>query len=178
MLEIWCVPYAVFRVYAEPSDKLIASYSSNIGASYPIGVSNISAGQIVTGLTGAATAIAAGASKGGAAGAAIGALGAISGIFAANTPNSSSVGGGGGGATMGLPNNCIVTVISHNTNAEPDNPDTVAIMGTPTMRVRPLGALSGYVETRGAAITGNMTATEHAELNALLDSGVYIETGG
>ena len=30
----------------------------------------------------------------------------------------------------------------------------------------------------GAAVTGNMTATEHAELNALLDSGIYIETGG
>ena len=168
---------AVFRVYVEPSDKLIASYSSNIGASYPIGASNISAGQTVTGLAGAATAIAAGASKGGAAGAAVGALGAITGIFAANTPNSSSIGGGGGGATMGLPSYCIVTVISHNVD-DPNPTLTNDIMGSPSMIVKSLGNLTGYVETRGAAITGDMTATEHAELNALLDSGVYIETGG
>lgn len=169
---------AIFRVYVEPSDELIASYSSNIGASYPIGASNVSPAQTVTGLSGAAGAIAAGVSKGGAAGAVIGSLGALQGIMAANTPNSSSVGGGGGGATQGLSGTCICTVIAHNTDPLPTSPDANAIMGSPTMRVRPLGALTGYVETRGASITGNMTATEHAELNEQLDSGVYIETGG
>ena len=67
------------------------------------------------------------------------------------------------------------TCICHNTVPLPDDPDTDDIMGTPTMRVKPLGNVRGYLETRGAAISGNMTATEHAELNALLDSGVYIE---
>lgn len=166
---------AVFRVYAEPSDKLIAQYSSNVGASYPIGVSNISPSQTVTGIAGTVGAIAAGVATGGAAGAAIGSLGAVQGIMAANTPNSSSVGGGGGGAAQGLSGGCIVTCICHNTVPLPDDPDTNDIMGTPTMRVKPLGNVCGYLETRGAAITGNMTATEHAELNALLDSGVYIE---
>ena len=169
---------AIFRVYVQPSDKLIATYSCNIGASYPIGASNISPSQTVTGLAGAAGAIAAGAAKGGAAGAAIGALGAISGIMAANTPNSSSIGGGGGGATQGLQGQCIVTVISHDIVMPQGAAATNAIMGSPTMCVKPLANITGYLETRGAAITGNMTATEHAELNALLDSGVYIETGG
>lgn len=169
---------AVFRVYAEPSDKLLAAYTSNVGASYPIGASNISPAQTVTGIAGAVGAIAAGAAKGGAAGAAIGAMGAITGIMAANTPSSSSIGGGGGGASQGLSGTCICTVISHNTDPVPTDPNAQAIMGTPTMRVKSLGNVVGYLETRGAAITGNMTATEHAELNAMLDSGIYVELGG
>lgn len=169
---------AIFRVFAEPSDFLVASYSVNIGASYPIGASNISPGQTVTGLSGAVGAIAAGAKLGGAAGAAVGTLGAITGIIAANTPNSSSVGGGGGGATQGVSGRCMCTVITHDVNQSPTSPDGNAIMGSPTMRVMSLANMTGYVETRGAAVTGNMTATEHAELNALLDSGIYIETGG
>lgn len=169
---------AIFRVYVEPTDKLIATYSANVGASYPIGSSNISPGQTVTGLSGAVGAIAAGAKMGGAAGAAVGTLGAITGIIAANSPNSSSVGGGGGGAAQGVSGNCYVTVICHNVAQDPSNPDMLAIMGSPTMRVETLAGKTGYVETRGAAIAGNMTATEHAELNALLDSGIYIETGG
>ena len=169
---------AIFRVYAEPSDFLVASYSANIGASYPIGASNISPGQTVTGLSGAVGAIAAGAKMGGAAGAAVGALGAITGIIAANTPNSSSVGGGGGGAAQGVSGRCMCTVVTHDVNQQPADPDGNAIMGTPTMRVVSLAHMTGYVETRGAAITCDATATEHAELNALLDSGIYIETGG
>ena len=169
---------AIFRVYVQPSDKLIASYSCNIGASYPIGASNISPSQTVTGLAGAAGAIAAGAAKGGYAGAAIGALGAIQGIMAANTPNSSSIGGGGGGATQGITGMCIVTVISHDIVMPQGAAATSEIMGSPTMCVKPLGNVVGYLETRGAAITGDMTATEHAELNAMLDSGIYVELGG
>lgn len=170
---------AIFRVYVWPSDKLISTYTVNIGASYPIGASNISPAQTVTGLAGAAGAIAAGASKGGYAGAAIGALGAIQGVMAANTPNSSSIGGGGGGATQGLPGQCIVTVISHDViTSTMGAAAAAAIMGTPTMCVKPLGNVVGYLETRGAAISGNMTATEHAELNAMLDSGIYVELGG
>lgn len=170
---------AIFRIYVEPSDKLISAYTVNIGASYPIGASNISPSQTVTGIAGAAGAIAAGAAKGGYAGAAIGALGAIQGIMAANTPNSSSIGGGGGGATQGLTGRCIVTVISHDVITSTMGAAAgAAIMGTPTMCVRPLGNIEGYLETRGAAITGDMTATEHAELNALLDSGIYVELGG
>ena len=169
---------AIFRVFAEPTDFLVASYSANIGASYPIGASNISPGQTVTGLSGAVGAIAAGAKMGGAAGAAVGALGAITGIITANTPNSSSVGGGGGGAAQGVSGRCMCTVITHDVDQHPANPDANAIMGTPTMRVQSLARYVGYVETRGAAVSGNMTATEHAELNAMLDSGIYIETGG
>ena len=169
---------AIFRVYVEPYDKLVSMYTVNIGASYPIGASNISPGQVTTGIAGAVGAIAAGASKGGVAGAAIGALGAIQGIMAANTPNSSSIGGGGGGATQGIPGTCIVTVVSHNIVMPQGEAATTEIMGSPTMCVKPLGNIEGYLETRGAAITGNMTATEHAELNAMLDSGIYVELGG
>jgi hypothetical protein len=169
---------AIFRVYVEPYDKLVSMYTVNIGASYPIGASNISPGQVTTGIAGAVGAIAAGASKGGAAGAAIGALGAIQGIMAANTPNSSSIGGGGGGAAQGVPGNCIVTVVSHNIVMPQGEPQTTEIMGSPTMCVKPLGNIEGYLETRGAAITGDMTATEHAELNAMLDGGIYVELGG
>lgn len=169
---------AIFRVFAEPSDFIVASFSVNIGASYPIGATGVNAAQTVTGLSGAAASIAAGVAQGGWAGAAVGALGALTGIMSANTPNSSSIGGGGGGASQGVGGRCMCTVITHDVNQNPTSPDGVAIMGSPSMRVRRLANMTGYVETRGAAITGNMTATEHAELNALLDSGIYIETGG
>lgn len=169
---------AIFQIYIEPSDKLIAVYTANIGACYPIGVSNVSASQTVTGIAGAVGSIAAGSASGGTVGAVTGALGAVQGIMAANTPTTSCVSSGGGGASQGLNGRCTVTVISHNTIPIPGDPDTTAIMGTPTMRVRPLGNITGYLETRGAAVTGNMTATEHAELNAMLDSGIYVELGG
>ena len=169
---------AIFRVFAEPSDFLVASYTVNIGAVYPIGTSNVSASQSMTGLSSAAASVVSGIAAGGWAGAAQGALGAISGIMAANTPNSSSVGSGGGGASQGVSGRCMCTVITHDVNQHPADPDANAIMGTPTMRVQSLARYEGYVETRGAAVSGNMTATEHAELNAMLDSGIYIETGG
>lgn len=168
---------AIFRVYVEPSDKLISQYTANIGASYPIGMSNVSAGQVVTGIAGAVGSIAAAAATGGASAAVAGSLGAVQGIMAANTPNSSSVGGGGGGASQGLDGSCIITVITHDVD-NPNPTSTNAIMGSPTMKVKPLGNVTGYLQTVGAAITGNMTATEHAELNAMLDSGIYVETGG
>ena len=170
---------ANFRVYSEPADRIVEAYTANIGASYPIGASNISPAQTVTGIAGAVGAVALGAAKGGAAGAAVGALGAITGIMAANSPHSSSIGGGGGGAAQGLSGTCICTVTTHDVVPLPTDPDANAIMGTPTMRVFRLSTVAdGYCETRGAAVTGDMTATEHAELNALLDSGVYLETGG
>lgn len=163
---------AIFTVHIVPSNELIASYSVNIGAGYPIGVSNISPVQSLTGVGAALGSLTAGTALSGVAG---GALGAVNGIIAANTPNSSSVGGGGGGATQGLLGTCIVTVIAHNTDPLPTDLDADDIMGTPTMKVKSLANVRGYLETRGAAISGNMTATEHAELNALLDSGVYVE---
>lgn len=169
---------AIFKVFIEPSDKLISMYTVNIGAGYPIGASMVAAGQTVTGLAGAAGAIAAAAATGGAGAIVAGSLGAISGVMAANTPQSSCVGGGGGGAAQGAGSRCTITVVTHDLNVIPGTVLANSVMGSPTMLVKSLGNLTGYVQTIGAAITGNMTATEHAELNALLDGGIYIETGG
>lgn len=171
---------AVFTVYVEPADVVVGTYSVNIGAGYPIGMSNVNAGQVVTGITGAAAAIAGAVASGGTSAAIAGTAGAISGIAAANSPTSSCIGGGGGGAALGFESEgCVLSVITHDTSIQPNDPYDTAIIGVPYMRCVDLDyCKGGYVETRGAAVTGNMTATEHAEINALLDSGVYLETGG
>lgn len=173
---------AVFTVYVEPAHVVVGTYSVNIGAGYPIGMSNVNAGQVVTGITGAAAAIAGAVATGGTSAAIAGTAGAISGIAAANSPTSSCIGGGGGGAALGFEGAaCVVAVISHTTVTEPNNPDDVSTIGVPYMKCADASLSTyegGYVETRGAAVSGNMTATEHAEINALLDSGVYLETGG
>lgn len=173
---------AIFTVYVDPVHVVVGTYSVNIGAGYPIGMSNVNAGQVVTGIAGAAAAIAGAVASGGTSAAIAGTAGAISGIAAANSPTSSCIGGGGGGAALGFESyGCVLSVITHTTVTEPNNPDDLSTIGVPFMKCSDASLESFadcYVETRSAAVSGNMTATEHAEINALLDSGVYLETGG
>ena len=115
---------------------------------------------------------------GGAAALAIGA-GAIAGEFNAMTPIPSSVGGTGGGAILGLRGGagdgfalrCMT--IFHDTNIAPDS--VSAVIGTPANAVKSLSGLTGYVETRNFSVSGAMTDRERADINRLLDGGVYIE---
>lgn len=68
--------------------------------------------------------------------------------------------------------NAYIVCIAHNTAVEPDS--IAETIGRPCQKVRQIGGLTGYVQTRNASVaTGNSDITQ--QLNNLLDGGVYIE---
>ena len=150
----------LFEVMA--GGRCINQTYSNLAASYPVGSSNITPATVASNL------ISAGISA-----ATSNAPGAISGILNAITPSSSCVTGGGGGASQGIGSNIYCFTVFHDTSDAPS--DTNPVMGSPTMAVKSLGSLSGYVQTSGAAIRGNMLDSERQQLNSLLDGGIFIE---
>lgn len=64
-------------------------------------------------------------------------------------------------------------VIYHDTIVDPNN--LAARIGTPTMAVKSFTGMTGYVETRGASVSGAMTDRERIAINKYLDGGVYFE---
>lgn len=158
--------------------QVIGQYNCNLAMEYAIGSSNVTPQQYLTNIgAGVGGAIAMMAS-GGAAALAIGS-GAIAAEFNAMTPIPSSVGGTGGGAILGLRGGagdgfalrCMT--IFHDTNIAPSS--VSAVIGTPTNAVKSLSGLTGYVETRNFSVSGAMTDRERADINRLMDGGVYIE---
>lgn len=169
---------ALFTVASGPvsggaATKVIGQYSSNIAANFAIGSSNVTPRQIATSVAAAAGVVAASVMTSGAAAIAAGTAG-IAGEFNSVTPLPSSVGGAGGGAVMalfGYVPRCMT--IYHDTNVLPDS--VSPIIGTPTMAVKSLSGLSGYVETRNFSVSGSMTDRERTDINRLMDGGVYLE---
>ena len=91
----------------------------------------------------------------------------------------SSVGGLGGGAGVGLSNQIICICRTHNTSQEPSA--LIGTIGTPTHQLKTLSG-SGYCQCLNAqlnctAATGepNPTQTEIEQVNAYLNTGVYLE---
>ena len=164
----------LFEVMA--GNRCINQTSANLASSFPIGASNITPANVASNMLSAAG-NAAGAVGAGftfnAAGAAQMGIAAAQSIFNAMQPSSTCVNGGGGGAAMGLSGTVYCYTIFHDTSDSPS--DTNPVMGSPTMAVKSLGSLSGYVQTSGAAIRGNMLDSERQQLNSLLDSGIFIE---
>ena len=160
-------------------DNIIGCYNTNISMQYAIGSAAISSNQMATMIaTGTLGAIATMATGGAAAAVAAGSA-TIAGEMNAIQPLGSSVGGAGGAAALGLfggtadslKMRCMV--IFHDTNVSPDS--VSAIMGTPTMAVKALAGLTGYVETRLFSVSGDMLENERIEINTYMDGGIYIE---
>lgn len=145
--------------------EVLGQYPGNIGASVPIGFSNVNlpkAGQAV--IEGAVSA----ANKN---------LGGV-GMAAINfgdsiTPNFSSIGGLDGVAGIASPQNIVCYTVFHDTIAQPNT--ELATIGSPTMYPKSLANLTGFVQTMSASVEGAMTADERNKINNLLDSGIFIE---
>lgn len=169
---------AIFTVSVDTAtggtaSKVIGQYTANIAAAFPIGSSNITPAALATTVVGAAAAVGSAVVTGGAAAVAAGTA-AIAGEFNSATPLPSSVGSAGGGALLalwGYAPRCMV--IFHDTNVAPSS--VSAVIGTPTNAVKSLSGLTGYVETRNFSVSGAMTDRERADINRLMDGGVYIE---
>ena len=169
---------ALFTVAVGPITEgsatfVIGQYSTNIAANFAIGSSNITPRQIATSVAAAGGVVGASVLTGGAAAVAAGTAG-ITGEFNSVTPLPSCIGGAGGGAILalfGYTPRCMA--IFRDTIVTPDS--VSAIIGTPTNAVKSLAGLTGYVETRNFSVSGAMTDRERADINRLMDGGVYIE---
>ena len=170
---------AVFQVKTGKG-KIVGHYTTNLKSDFPVGASNVSAakstGSMISSAVGAATAVA-GIMTGGTGavimgGAASAALGAVNMIAPTNT----SIGGASGGAVLGLTaDKAKITCFSIFRNTTVNPHDQSAIAGEPFNGVKSLSGISGYVQTSGASVAGDMTDTEREDINKLLDGGIYIE---
>lgn len=168
---------ALFMLSAVPSGGgasiKLGHYSCNLSSPHLIGSSNVSAWNQVMAVTSGGMAIGT-ALAAGPVGAAMGTRG-IMGMLDHIRPLAQTIGTAGGSAllALGLPPPLTLIEVTHNTNVAPDS--VSAIIGTPTNAVKSLAGLSGYVETHGFSVSGSMTDRERADINRLMDGGVYIE---
>lgn len=163
----------LYRVNA--GGHLIGYYTGNISSGYPIGSSNVAESKafssIIGGLVGSAVASAT-ISNPVAGAVAVGAS-AITGFLGATMPMPMSIGGGGGSAFMDGNNNIICFTECHNTNVDPSS--VTGFMGTPTMQVKSLSGLSGYVECKCASVAIPASDAVINKVNDALNGGIYIE---
>lgn len=152
---------------------IIYTGAGSSGFPLPVGSSNIDTGAIAGSILQGATATIGGIAAGNPL-VAVGGLGSIAGAgMEALLPHLSSMFGGAGSAASVLSKNVILYSVCHDTNVTPSS--VSAIMGTPTMQTKSLSGLTGYVQTVGASVSGNMLDTERTQINQLLDRGIYIE---
>lgn len=161
---------AIFRVYN--GNHTIGQYSANLGASFPIGSSNVTPVQtgtsLVTGIAGTAGALL----TGGASAIIAGTAGAV-GLVNVLNGQPASIGGNYGGAALGIGSKAVCFTVFHDTIAAPSS--MRATVGEPTNQVISLSGVSGYVQTLAASVSGAMNDWERNEINRLLDGGIYIE---
>lgn len=154
---------------------IIGYYPTNISSNYPVGSSNVAQSKaqasIIGGLVGSAVASATISNPVGAA-AAVGAS-AIAGFLGATMPMPMSIGSGGGSAFMDGNNVAMCFTECHNTNVEPSS--VASIIGTPTMKTKPLAGLTGYVECKCASVAIDASNDTIARVNNALNGGIYIE---
>ena len=161
--------------------KVIMTASNNIAMSLPFGSANIPATKSLAAAVTAIAAMAAAAYMGGkgeVSGATLGAKVAGSGAAAAAAVllgSGTQSGGGGlsGGASQGLFDHIMCTTI---TKALTDSQgDLNAVIGKPVMAKNTIGSYSGYVQTDGFSIDGDMTDTERDIINTAFNGGAFYE---
>lgn len=151
----------------------IGKYAFSCAGTYAIGASNVSPFQGLTSLLQAGSAVfSVGTNPNPAAQVAIGTR-AIVGLMNNIQPQVTAIGTGGGAAVFDSIADVKCYTIYHDTNVLPDS--VSAFMGTPTMAVKSLAGLTGYVETQNFSVSGSMTDTERNMVNNAMNGGVYIE---
>ena len=165
-------------------NEIIGSYGGQCSANYPIGINQqASAGEVVTTLaSGASKTVSAAINSSisplsaGAAAVGIG-MEAVSAVYdtvdTANSTHLSCIGGIGGGAGVGLDLDITCYTVAHETVINPaDMKDT---MGLPTMKPLQLTTLTGFCQCANAHVDAPATAGELDAIDAMLNSGFYIE---
>ena len=176
-----CVCYQIVS-----GNQIIGSYGGQCSANYPIGISQqASAGAIAqTAFEGLHKTVNAGFSAasqlhpvaiaGGVADTAMtGIEAAYNTIDVAMSRNNSCIGGVGGGAGAGLDLNVTCYTVAHDTVITPS--DMQQTMGLPTMKPLQLSQCSGFCQCVNAHVEAPAMAAELDAIDAMLNSGFYIE---
>lgn len=158
-------------------EEALEEFSGNCKVTLPIGQTQSRVDSIIGATGGAITAVA-GFSSGSVA---LGATGVLSAIGSVVTPASNKTMGSMNGSVLGaiLGNDLLrwqkfrLSITSRLTADEPDN--IRATCGNVLNKVVSLSELTGYTQTINFSVTAPATATELAQINAYLDSGIYIE---
>lgn len=159
------------------SGRILQTGSNNIGMPALYGNAGINTGKAFAssaGLAAGAVALASGMLSGGVGAAAVmgmvGTAGALINSLGGTSQGSSGI---GGGAVTGLDKTVQIWVVSRDITSQPSNYHNV--IGYPFMDCRTISGLSGYVRTEGFSLKdANAYESEIAEVNALMDGGVYI----
>ena len=174
-----CIAYKV-----SAGTQVIGTYGANCAVNYPIGISQqASAGEIVqTALNGidraVSTAVHSSISPISAVASVAGSV--FEGFMAGydvenirNTTHNSCIGGIGGGAGVGLSLDLKCFTVAHPTVANPS--DMQQTMGLPTMKPLQLSQCSGFCQCVNAHVEAPAMAAELDAIDAMLNSGFYIE---
>lgn len=148
----------------------IGRYTGNCSSSYLIGSSNVSQLTAASTLIGGAASAAAIAVNPGI-GVAVGAA-TLSGSMGALQPIPSSIGGGGGNAFTSTGTVALWSTF-HDTNVSPSSVGSV--IGIPSMEVKSLANLTGFVQTLEASVSSAAQENELTAINNYLNGGIYIE---
>lgn len=164
-------------VYGVQSGKFIGTASGNCAMATPYGSSNISTSKVtsavITGAGGIGAALAITNPVGAAIALGTGLAASASQLISANQGESYGGGGLGGGSSQGLTPNVRLTSVSKTLTDTPANFD--AVIGKPVMKKATIGSYSGFVQTDGAQVAGDMFDQERDAINRLLDGGIYYE---
>lgn len=145
--------------------EILGQYSGNVGASVPVGVSNVSLPKAAQSLLTGAAAIATENLAG---------VGMAALQFGNNiTPNFSCIGGLEGVAGIATNQNITCYTVFHDTIAAPNQ--NLAVIGAPTMCSKSLGSLTGYVQCRDAHVSAAADLGILEEIDSYLNGGFYIE---
>lgn len=167
-----------FQVRGNVSRQIVATGSCNIAMQTPYGSSNINVGKVAGAIgvgLGAIASVAAGVVTGGAATVALGSGLAASagGLISALGGESGGGGGLSGSAVTGLDNEIKCWTVSRDISDSQSSLDPV--IGKPVFAKHTIGSYSGYVQTDGCCIAGNMLDQERETINRLCDGGIYYE---
>lgn len=145
--------------------EILGQFSGNVGASVPVGISNINlpkaAQSVISGVANAAAKN-------------IGGVGLAAINFGdAVTPNFTCIGGLDGVAGIAANQNITCYTVFHDTIVAPNS--DLATIGSPSMCPKSLGSLTGYVQCADAHVSAPAELQELEELDNYLNSGFYIE---
>ena len=160
------------------SGRVLATASCNIAMATPYGSSNISSAKVTSAIgTGVAAvaSVALGVATGGAGVVALGGGLAASAAGLLNAVGGETSGGGGlgGSAVTGLDLGVQCFTVCKTLTDTPANLNS--IIGKPVMKKATISTYTGFVQTDGMCVSGNMTDSEHDIINAACDRGIYYE---
>ena len=145
--------------------EIIGQFSGSVGASVPVGISNINAPRaaqsVISGV--------ANATQKNFSGVGMAALNFAEAI----TPNFTCIGGLDGVAGIGANQNITCYTVFHDTIAAPNL--NLADVGAPSMCPKSLGSLTGYCQCLDAHVSAPAQVQELEQIDSFLNSGFYIE---